>query len=123
MAKMHRTTRSNGTKPGYGMDKGFAPAFRGQPAVGDGQNINIPVDALGFAVEAQVVENPLRTRGNVNYPGPFRDVVGGDSGAALKGRNGFADGNGGGRGVGRDSGLDEKAEDPGEEPDEESDLD
>lgn len=116
MARMQGSTR----KMSDGKDKGFAPPFRGQPRVGDGQNINIPSDAMGYAVNIQEVDVPLRTKGNANYSGAFRDLVGND-GAALKGRNGFSDGSGGGAGIGRDSGLDEKSEDPGEEPSEADD--
>ncbi len=57
-------------------DKGMAPSFREQSEVGDGENINIAADAQGRAVTIFSTGDNLTQKGQGNYTGPFKNVVG-----------------------------------------------
>ena len=59
-----------------GKDKGMAPAFRDQSEIRDGVNINIEKDAQGRSVKIFAADGNLRSKGEGNYVGPFREVVG-----------------------------------------------
>jgi hypothetical protein len=105
----HAAVAGMKSRAAYGKDKGMAPAFRGQPGIEDGQNINIPKDAFGYEITIQRADANVRPDGNANFVGPFKEIVGPEN--LLKGPEGrYADGDSGrGRGIGRDSGLNERA--------------
>ena len=70
-----------------GKDKGFAPPFREASEVGDGENINVPADAQGRSVQIFSTGDNLRKKGEGNYVGPFREVIGPDG--LLSGSSGI----------------------------------
>ncbi len=72
-------------------DKGMAPPFREQSQVGDGANINIEADAQGKAVNIFATRDNLVPKGEANYTGPFKAVVGKQ--ALLEGKGGFVNEN------------------------------
>ena len=68
-------------------DKGLAPKFGYQSEPGDGENINIPNDAMGEPVSIFAARNNLEGKGEANYPGKFKPVIGRDN--LLKDEVGF----------------------------------
>jgi hypothetical protein len=108
------------SKPGYGMDKGFAPPYRGASPVEDGQNINVPRDAQGYAITIQKVNSNLTAAGEGNYIQPFKKVVANE--AYLSGKRGYVD-------VNNQSNIDDAEQGDGrpatagDEPEEDDDLD
>lgn len=72
-------------------DKGMAPPFKEQSQVGDGANINIDADAQGRAVNIFATKDNLVPKGEANYTGPFKAVVG--SQGLLDGKAGYVNGN------------------------------
>ncbi len=68
-------------------DKGMAPPFREQSPVGDGENVNIAPEAQGRAVNIFSTGANLTKKGEANYVGPFKAVVGSDG--LLSGKGGF----------------------------------
>lgn len=76
-----------------GRDKGMAPPFKEQSQVGDGENINIPAEAQGRAVNIFATKDNLTPKGEGNYVQPFKAVVGNQG--MLSGKVGFVNGNNG----------------------------
>ena len=57
-------------------DKGMAPSLRYQSEPMDGENINVPNDAMGEPIAIFKAGNNLTAGGDANYPGKFKPVVG-----------------------------------------------
>lgn len=68
-------------------DKGLAPKLRYQSEPEDGENINVAPDAMGEPISIFAVRNPLEGKGEANYPGKFKPVIGKDN--LLKDEAGF----------------------------------
>lgn len=68
-------------------DKGMAPKFSYQTQPQDGENINVPPDAMGEPVSIFAARNNLEGKGEANYPGKFKPVIGKDN--LLKDEVGF----------------------------------
>ena len=59
-----------------GRDKGMAPPLREQSEVKDGENINVEADAQGRSIRIFSTGDNLTQKGQGNYTGPFKNVVG-----------------------------------------------
>jgi hypothetical protein len=59
-------------------DPASAPRNQFQKAVEDGQSINVPVDAMGAEIDSYVFPGNRVAKGNANYAGPVKDVMGSD---------------------------------------------
>jgi len=57
-------------------DKALAPEIRYQTEPEDGENINVPPDAMGEPVSIFAVRSNLEGKGEANYPGKFKPVIG-----------------------------------------------
>ena len=68
-------------------DKALAPELKYQSEPGDGENINVPNDAMGEPVSIFAVRSNLEGKGEANYPGKFKSVIGKQN--LLKSDGGF----------------------------------
>lgn len=68
-------------------DKGMAPDWGGNEEIQDGENINIPNEAMGYPINVYAARNNLEGKGDANYTGKFKPVVGKQN--LLKDQAGF----------------------------------
>ena len=68
-------------------DKALAPELKYQREPEDGENINIPNDALGEPISIYAASSNLTGKGEANFTGKFKPVVGRQN--LLKNEAGF----------------------------------
>ena len=68
--------RDFGGRDKMSRDKALAPSLKYQSEPQDGENINVPDDAMGEPVSIFAVRSNLEGKGEANFTGKFKPVIG-----------------------------------------------